>query len=79
MNLDDVSVNETVIIDFVDTEKTLKKRLQDIGFIKGSEVTLLYSSPSGSPKAYLIKGAVIALRKNDCKNIFVLSRKSECD
>lgn len=60
----------------VEAEMGLKRRLRDIGFINGAEVMLLHSSPSGDPRAYKIKGAVIALRNIDAKNI-IIRKKSD--
>ncbi len=37
----------------------------DIGLTGGARVKYLFSAPSGEPRAYLIRGAVIALRLED--------------
>ena len=37
---------------------SMRRRLQDIGLIEGTEVLCLQKSPSGDPVAYLIRGAV---------------------
>lgn len=47
------------------------QRLEDLGLIPGAEVWCLHKSPSGSPGAYDIQGAVIALRKTDAEKIWV--------
>lgn len=43
----------------------MRRRLQDIGLIEGTKVDCLLQAPSGDPTAYAIRGAVIALRKED--------------
>ena len=43
----------------------LRRRLMDLGMVRGTRVTCLYRSPAGDPAAYLIRGAVIALRGAD--------------
>ena len=43
----------------------MRRRLQDIGLIGGTSVECVQASPFGDPVAYLIRGAVIALRKED--------------
>lgn len=43
----------------------IRRRLQDIGLIENTTVTCLFQSPLGDPRAYRIRGAVIALRKRD--------------
>jgi len=50
---------------------TTRRRLLDLGIIDGTEIEPLYRSPSGNPVAYLIRGAVIALRSDVSKNILV--------
>ena len=50
---------------------TMRRRLIDLGFAKGSEVCCIGVAPLGDPKAYLIKGAVIALREEDSNKISV--------
>lgn len=41
------------------------RRLLDIGFTGGAVVRCLFAAPPGEPRAYRIRGAVIALRKED--------------
>jgi DtxR family transcriptional regulator, Mn-dependent transcriptional regulator len=45
-----------------------RRRLLDLGFVPGSEVELAITGPFSDPKAYRVKGTVIALRKEqaDC-------------
>lgn len=50
---------------------TMRKRLMDIGLIEGTKVECLHRSPAGNPIAYLIRGAVIALRNEDSDHILV--------
>lgn len=50
---------------------SIRRRLQDIGLIEGTEVECLQKSPGGDPVAFLIRGAVIALRSEDSSNIIV--------
>lgn len=47
----------------------MNRRLRDIGFIEGTRVECLYRSPWGSPIAYLVRGAVIAVRTSDSDRI----------
>ena len=50
---------------------SMRRRLQDIGLIEGTVVECLQKSPAGDPVAYLIRGAVIALREEDSDQILV--------
>lgn len=49
----------------------MRRRLNDVGLIEGTDVLCLNRSPSGDPVAYLIRGAVIALRKEETSKITV--------
>ena len=48
-----------------------RRRLLELGFVPGAEVCPLQRSPGGDPVAYLICGAVIALREEDAACIWV--------
>ena len=50
---------------------SMKRRLQDLGFIKGSVVECVGISSFGDPIAYLVKGAVIAIRNEDAKKVMI--------
>ncbi len=49
----------------------MRRRLQDLGLVEGTKVECVQRAASGDPTAYLIRGAVIALRKNDAAQIEV--------
>ena len=48
-----------------------RRRMLDLGLVKGTKVTALQKSPSGDPVAYFIRGAVIALRTEDASKILI--------
>ena len=48
-----------------------RRRLLDIGLVEDTEVECLGQSPLGDPCAYLIRGAVIAIRSEDCRGILI--------
>ena len=50
---------------------SIRRRLLDIGLVEDTEVECLGRSPAGDPCAYLIRGAVIAIRSEDCRDILV--------
>ena len=43
------------------------RRLRDMGLVRGTQVECLLHSPFGDPAAYRIRGAVVALRREDCR------------
>jgi len=50
-------------------EGGIRRRLQDLGLVEGTQVECIQRAPSGDPAAYLIRGAVIALREKDASQI----------
>ena len=48
-----------------------RRRMPDLGIIWDTDVKALQKSPSGDPVAYLIRGAVIALRSEEASKIMV--------
>ena len=42
-----------------------------LGFVKGATIRIDLLNPLGDPKAYLIKGTSIALRKNQASKILI--------
>jgi DtxR family Mn-dependent transcriptional regulator len=48
-----------------------RRRLLDLGFVKGSEIKIDLLNPLGEPNAYLIKGTSIALRKEQASKILI--------
>ena len=47
----------------------MRRRLLDMGLTPGACATCLYEAPSGDPKAYFIRGAVVALRNEDASTV----------
>ncbi|MGH4118904.1 FeoA family protein [Clostridium sp.] len=53
------------------SDGSLRRRLLDLGLIDDTVIESLHKSPSGDPVAYLIRGAVIALRSEITSMILV--------
>ena len=49
-----------------------RNRLLDLGFVKGATIQIELLNPLSDPKAYLIKGTVIALRKDQAAKILII-------
>ncbi len=50
----------------------LKARLTELGFTHGTRIAVLHDNIGRSLSAYYVRGAVIALRKEDSCNILVM-------
>lgn len=55
----------------IEARPDMAVRLCDMGLVPGTQVTCRLVSPAGDPRAYLIRGALIALRQRDAGNIWV--------
>ena len=55
----------------------MRRRLQDMGLIEGTVVECVGKSPLGDPTAFLIRGAVIALRNEDSVRVLIKNKDQE--
>jgi len=55
----------------LDNTGSIRRRLFDLGIIEGNEISCVLSAPFNDPRAYLVKGAVIAIRQKDSEKIIV--------
>ena len=69
--LSDIKPGQQAEIEEVKAPGTMKRRFLDIGLISGTKVECIGSSPLGDPSAYLLRGAVMAIRSDDCQGVKV--------
>ena len=65
MNLNELPLTTVGIIDELNCTGNIKRRLLDLGLVKGTKITPVFKSPSGDPTAFEIRKTLIALRKED--------------
>ena len=70
--LDELSPGKVARVLSLTGEKDMRQRLEDLGVIRGTKIECVMKSPLGDPVAYLIRGAVIALRKEDAHTVAVV-------
>ena len=70
-SLTDLKIGETARVNKLSLTGSMRRIVQDIGLIEGTEVECVLKSPGGDPIAYQIRGAIIALRNEDSLNILV--------
>lgn len=71
VRLSDLRVGEAATVAALGGHGGIRRRLMDIGLLTNTTVSCVGKSPAGDPAAYLIAGAVIAIRREDSKNILV--------
>ena len=63
--LNDLPLNTKGVIKKLNGNGTIRRRLLDLGFVKGASITPVLISPSCDPRAFSIRGTLIAVRKED--------------
>lgn len=71
-SLSSLSVGEKGVVDILLCHTAIRRRFLDIGLIPGTKVLCCGRSPLGDPKAYLIRGKVMAIRKEDAESILLI-------
>lgn len=71
MTLDMINIGQNAIVRELVNDDKMKRRLLDMGLIEGTRIECVAKSPWGDPKAFDLRGAIIALREEDSRNIVV--------
>lgn len=71
VSLYDVPLGKKVVVKKVLSDGSIKRRLLDIGLTPGTVVESTLSNPGGNLIAYMIRGALIAIRDDDAKKILI--------
>ena len=64
-SLSDLRPGERGVVGSLQTTGAMRRRFLDIGLVEDTAVECLGRSPGGDPSAFLIRGAVIAIRSAD--------------
>lgn len=71
MELNNVSVGNYVTVEDLSSTGMLRERMLALGLTKGARIEVVRKGPSGDPTVYNIRGAMIALRKEEASLISV--------
>ena len=77
LSLSALPLGESGFVTHISAQPAMARRLADLGLVPGTRVTCLAKSPAGDPCAYLIRGALIALRTADTDGIRLTRRQAE--
>lgn len=69
--LTDIKIGQTAVVESLCAKSGIRRRLQDIGLIEGTKIKCILKSPFNDPAAFIIRGAVIALRSEDSDTVIV--------
>ncbi len=67
----DINVGQRAQVISLTAEGSIRRRFLDIGLVPGTGIECVGKSPCGDPSAYLIRDAVIAIRREDAAHILV--------
>lgn len=71
LTLSALPLGESAYISHIHARPDMVDRLIDLGVIPGTKITCTARSPAGDPRAYLIRGTLIALRRADTDGILL--------
>ncbi|MBQ7957283.1 MAG: ferrous iron transport protein A [Clostridia bacterium] len=74
--LSQLSEGEIGIVNAINVTGSMRRRLQDLGLIRETEIKCLFRNVKGNLGAYNIRDAVIALRNSDTSRIEVIRKKN---
>ena len=78
-SLDKLPLNQKAKLESIYCENNIKRRLLDLGLVKNSYICPVLISPSGDPRAFEIRGSLIAIRDSECKKINVYQEQKRHD
>lgn len=77
MTLNEMYIGQVGYVLNINSEGSMRRRLQDIGLIQGTKVQCVLKSPASDPIAFYIRGALIALRQEDMCQIQIIERDDD--
>ncbi len=69
--LNELQPGQSAFVTELRSQGSIRRRLLDLGLIPHTRIQCVGKSPSGDPAAFLIRGAVIAIRVKDSRDILI--------
>ncbi len=66
-----LKVGERGVIRRLENHSDIRRRFLDLGLVPGEQIEVAFQSPLGDPVAYRVLNALVAIRKEDAKQIVV--------
>ena len=71
IRLNEMEVKGKCQISKITGSKAIKKRLLEMGFVKGTDIYVEKVAPLGDPMELVLKGYHVSLRRDEAKDIFI--------
>jgi ferrous iron transport protein A len=75
-SLMDLRRGDTAILDGIDLPVDDARRLMELGFLPGTQITAGRSAPGGDPQVFQVDGSEIALRRETARRLSVRRKKT---
>ena len=72
ITLNELPMNLSGKIHNINCKENIKRRMLDLGMIQNTSIKPILKSPLGDPRAYEVRGSIIAIREEDSKKIEVI-------
>lgn len=71
IKLHEVEINQKVKVVQVEPQSKIRRRIMDMGIVKGTEIVVEGKAPMGDPIEVRVRGYNLSLRKNEAIDIIV--------
>ncbi len=69
--LDSLQLRETCTVTSINAQKSLRRKILDMGITPGTKILLKNIAPLGDPIEITLRGYNLSIRKSEAKNVFV--------
>lgn len=77
LKLSDIDVHGNCLVRRVTGNKAIKKRLLEMGFVRGTEIYVEKVAPLGDPMELVLKGYHLSLRREEAEDVDVEELRKE--
>jgi len=71
LTLADLQLGQRCILDRLDLPEDMARRLMELGFLPGNEITPGKRAPGGGPRVFRVDGSEVALRQETAARLYV--------
>jgi len=70
-NLSELKRGESAVLDRIELPEDDARRLMELGFLPGHQVTPGHSAPGGDPRVFRVDGTEVALRRETARRLIL--------
>lgn len=71
MSLDQAPLDAIATVVELTSEGAERRRMLDLGIVPGTRIEVALKNPLGDPTGYRVRGAVVALRRDQARRILI--------